>query len=511
MAEQTVDMRSLFDPRVAVFDTGKCAYPERPPFHPPEQYPEYPFSSDAMDEKNYVYSAVRCLFYLLEMDREHFGSRTWNPLGKIIKPGDNVVLKPNLVISEHPDGLTGVQASVVHGSIIRPFIDYAFIANQGRGRITIADSPIKEVDFIRILDLTGISPTVEYLNSKYGLGIELIDFRDLQVTRDSDRVMISSQQLLGDPGGYRVIDLGSKSMLTEIAHHANRFRSTAAFYENEIAKAHNRDRNLYSIPNRILEANVVISLAKLKTHRKAGVTLSLKNMVGITNEKTWLPHHRVGSPRHGGDLYTDSTRADVKFKEWAKSVLITHSWGKWGARYVGIPFFNMYKSFAKPLLDRVYGNGAIKNVEDGDWYGNDTVWRMALDLNTLLFYCSSAGELCELPQRRYFSLIDGIIGGMEEGPLKPRPRPAGLLIGGFNPVAVDQLCTRIMGFNYKKIPMILRAMQREWLPLGQFRPEDIIVESNETHWQNLVGSTEGGLMFAASAGWKDHIELYPRQ
>ena len=84
---------------------------------------------------------------------------------------DNVVLKPNLVVSEHPDGLLGIQASVVHGSIIRPFIDYAWIANQGRGRITIADSPIKEVDFARIIDLTGIGSTVEYLNKKHGLGI----------------------------------------------------------------------------------------------------------------------------------------------------------------------------------------------------------------------------------------------------------------------------------------------------------------------------------------------------
>ena len=299
--------------------------------------------------------------------------------------------------------------------------------------------------------------------------------------------MIDSRQLPGDPGGYRIIDLGKKSMLTEIAGHANLFRSTAAFYENEIAKAHNGDRNLYSIPNRILEANVVISLAKLKTHRKAGVTLSLKNMVGITNEKTWLPHHRVGSPRHGGDLYSDSTRADVKFKEWIKSVLITQSWGKWSAKYIGMPFFKFYRSFTKPILDHVCSNGAF-NVEDGDWYGNDTVWRMALDLNTLLFYCSSSGELCEIPQRSYFSLIDGIIGGMEEGPLKPRPRPAGLLIAGFNPVAVDQLCTRIMGFDYKKIPMIRGAMQRECLPLGEFKPDDLMVVSNESRWSKIIES-----------------------
>ena len=169
-------MNALFDPRVGIFDTGRRDYPEYPPFHPPENYPEYPFTSGPIDETNYIYDAIRRLFHLLEMDREHFGSPSWNPLGKIIRPSDNVVLKPNLVVSEHPDGLLGIQASVVHGSIIRPFIDYAWIANQGRGRITIADSPIKEVDFARIIDLTGIGSTVEYLNKKHGLGIVVVGF-----------------------------------------------------------------------------------------------------------------------------------------------------------------------------------------------------------------------------------------------------------------------------------------------------------------------------------------------
>jgi uncharacterized protein (DUF362 family) len=497
----------LFDPRVGVFDTGQFCYPERPPFNPPERYPEYPFAHHETDPKNYVYGSVRQLFLILGLDVEHYGSPEWNPLGKIIRPGDNIVLKPNLVISDHPDGLTGIQAAVVHGSILRPFIDYAFIANKGRGRITVADSPIKEVEFYRVLELTGIRPTIEYVNEKYGLEIELIDFRDLQVRRNKDGVMISSQQLTGDPGGYRVIDLAQRSMLLEISQYADLYRSTAAVYENAILRAHNQDRNLYSIPSRILEANVVISLAKLKTHRKAGVTLSLKNMVGITNEKRWLPHHRIGSPAQGGDLYSDSTRPDVKLKELAKDLLITHSWGQWGARHVGLPLFNIYKRFAKPLLDRIYRNGSMSHVEDGDWFGNDTVWRMVLDLNTLLFYASPDGHLLDVPQRRYFSLIDGIIGGMEEGPLKPRPHPAGLLIAGFNPVAVDIVCTRLMGFDYQKIPKVQRAAERDWLPLGHYRPNDLIIESNTLRWREIFRSRDPGLGFTPSVGWRGHIEI----
>ncbi|MBU1879729.1 MAG: DUF362 domain-containing protein, partial [Chloroflexi bacterium] len=301
----TVSPHPMFDPRVAVYDVQRAAYPTRPPFNPPAPYPEYPFDKHEIDASNHVYHAVRELFVLLGLDTEHYGTPAWNPLGDIVRPGDNVVLKPNLVISEHPDGLPGIQAAVVHGSLVRALLDYVFIANRGLGRITVADSPIKEVDFARILDLTGIGPAISCLNERYDLGIELIDLRDVQVSRDKDQIMVDSQRLAGDPGGYHVIDLGQHSMLAEIAQYADRYRSTAAMYENAIRQAHNRQHNLYSLPDCILQADAIISLAKLKTHRKAGVTLSLKNMVGITNEKRWLPHHRVGSPGHGGDLYAD--------------------------------------------------------------------------------------------------------------------------------------------------------------------------------------------------------------
>ena len=497
----------LFDPRVLVYETGYSAYPETPPFHPPTRYPEYPFNPDEIDTHNYIYEAVRQLFVWLGLDIEHYGTPAWNPLGALIRPGDNVVLKPNLVISEHPDGLPGILASVVHGSIVRAFLDYVLIANGGQGYITVADSPIKEVDFNRILELTGIGPTVAYLNQRHHLDIRLLDFRDLEVKRNRDRVMISSQCLPGDPNGYRVIDLGQRSALAEIAAHTDRYRSTAAVYENAIRQAHNREHNLYSLPNTILEADVVISLAKLKTHRKAGVTLSLKNMVGITNEKRWLPHHRVGSPSQGGDVYADSTRPDVKFKEYAKDLLITHSWGQWGARYLGVPLLKLYQRTAKPLLDRLYGNGAIRQVEDGDWHGNDTVWRMVLDLNTLLFYTDRQGVLCDVPQRRYLSVIDGIISGMEEGPLRPRPVPCGMLVAGFNPVAVDMTCARVMGFDPRCIPLIQRAAEREWLPLGHFAPQDLAIVSNVVRWPGIFRSNDPGLDLVPSAGWRGHIEL----
>src|SRR5690606_2650770 len=55
---------------------------------------------------------------------------------------------------------------------------------------------------------------------------------------------------------------------------------------------------------------LVINLPKLKTHKKTGVTLSLKNLVGINGDKNWLPHHSLGSVGEGGDEFPDSRLID---------------------------------------------------------------------------------------------------------------------------------------------------------------------------------------------------------
>ena len=58
-------------------------------------------------------------------------------------------------------------------------------------------------------------------------------------------------------------------------------------------------RNEYLLSETVLSADLVVNLPKLKTHKKTGVTLALKNLVGINGDKNLLPHHCVGSPDAG--------------------------------------------------------------------------------------------------------------------------------------------------------------------------------------------------------------------
>jgi hypothetical protein len=93
----------------------------------------------------------------------------------------------------------------------------------------------------------------------------------------------------------------------------------------------------------------------------------------------------------------------------------------------------------------------------GDWWGNDTCWRSGLDINKILLYGSSQGELCPVQMRSYFSLVDGIVGGEGEGPLMPSPKRAGVLLAGFDPLSVDVVATQVMGFDPDRVRDQVRA------------------------------------------------------
>ena len=68
---------------------------------------------------------------------------------------------------------------------------------------------------------------------------------------------------------------------------------------------HKSGMHRYRIPNTVLDADLVVSVAKLKTHKFSGVTLCLKNAIGISQGKEYLPHRRPGTPFESGDSFPD--------------------------------------------------------------------------------------------------------------------------------------------------------------------------------------------------------------
>ncbi len=316
--------------------------------------------------------------------------------------------------------------------------------------------------------------------------------------------MVGGRAQAGDARGYTEYDLGRHSELEEVSAQAARFRSTAAYYENRMPETHGPGLHRYSVANSVLDADVFINLPKLKTHCKAGVTAALKNLVGICNEKRWLPHHRQGSPQRGGDEYSEQTALGVKLVERLKDFFVQNPVGK--LIYPRI-------MLANKLGKQLFGIDLIRSIrnsdpyQNGGWYGNDTVWRMVLDLNKILRYGRRDGTLAREPQRRIVTFVDGLWAGELEGPLKPSPKVAGVLLAGVDSLAIDVVAATLMGFDYRKIKLLDRALAITDLPVSIVTPDRIDVVSNEPAWSDLRGIGEHHLAFAPPRGWKGHIEL----
>jgi hypothetical protein len=122
------------------------------------------------------------------------------------------------------------------------------------------------------------------------------------------------------------------------------------------------------------------------------------------------------------------------------------------------------------LLSRV---GA---VQGGSWIGNDTCWRMVLDLATIARYADRDGMIRETQQRENVVLIDGVVAGEGIGPLNPNPVPSGTILFSDDPVTADVAAARWMGFDPMAIPLIANALSdSRWGPY---------VTSEVTGWMN---------------------------
>lgn len=485
----------MFENIVAIIKSKKRinGYPLNVPFNPPQKYPEYPFNKDDIDSSNKVYTLVRELLFYLELDKGNYGREKWNPLKEIVHQGDNVVIKPNMVLHFNASG-KDINSVITHGSIIRAVMDYVFIALRGRGNITIADAPQMNADFGKLIEVNGLKEVIKFYRSKIqniDITVSAIDLRE-ERTLYKHGIVWKRVKLAGDPKGYTIIDLGSESEFSNI-NCKNVYG--ADYNRNETRRVHVRGSHKYYISKTILDADVLISIPKMKVHRKSGVSLNLKNMVGIIGNKNYIPHFRIGSSKEKGD---ETTEYNVikKIDRKLRDLLLGKIWqiGKY-------PYAVWFLVISKlRLLNE-------NEIEKGNWYGNDTVWRGVLDLNKILFYLDKKRMSAEKKCRKYFSLIDGIIAGEGEGPLSSTPKYCGIIIGGMNPVCVDLVTTRLMGFDCYKIPLLRNALNIKKYSLYSEDISDIIIKSNISDLKSPFKTTMKHYQFEPPRGWKGHIEL----
>jgi len=437
-------------------------------------------------EPNRVSALIKNLFETFRNDATKEGSLNRNPLETLIKTGERVILKPNWVFHANHSG-QGMDCLVTHASVLGAVLDLVLRAKPGK--VVVGDAPIQGCDLPKLMEAGGFNS----LKKVYAKADAPVEWRDFRRTVLTNAEGIWDQQTNVQPlSDYVQFDLGVESLLEPIVDDSERFRVTM-YNPDLMCQTHAPGRHQYLIAREVIEADVVINLPKLKTHKKAGVTGALKNLVGINGNKDYLPHHRLGGSRTGGDCYAGGNL----FKLAAERLNDAAN------RRDGITSY-LLRQTTRGSYGLARLTGADRNLE-GSWYGNDTIWRTVLDLNRILIYGRPGGDLAELPQRKVLTLTDAILSGEGEGPLAPTPHPLGMLSLAPNPVATDYVHAHLMGFDWRKIPLIREAFGHFKYPLCNFRPEDIEVQFEGQRFRQ-PWPLWNERPFAPPGGWKGHCE-----
>jgi uncharacterized protein (DUF362 family) len=419
-------------------------------------------------------------------------------LFQVISPGETIAIKPNWVLPAHEKKKKEWIQVITHPDIISSVIIKSIKYLQNSGKIILVEGPELNADFTEILKHFPINYWHK-LASEKGIAFEIIDLRDELYIQDGN-VTTKKIALPGDPKGKVIVNLNGD--LSEFYQHK---KSQKGYYGagpdiGEANKSHDGIVNLYSVSRSVIEADVFINIPKLKTHKKAGITASLKNLVGINTYRNYLPHYSIGTTNVGGDQFP-GTGTKTKIESRIAYFIKRHFLNNTSISRIISPFITIAKI--------VFGDND-KTIRGGSWYGNDTLWRTILDLNKILFYAGTNGKMREFSKsdcKKYITVVDAIMSGEGDGPKRPDPYPLNYIFCGSNPVSVDAVCARFLGFDPLKIPSISKAFNIKKIPIVGFKFEEIkiLIEGSEI----LIGNLPLEYLSCCKPhrGWINHIEF----
>lgn len=351
--------------------------------------------------------------------------------------GKKILLKPNWV--RHAKTSSDKFSLVTQNNFIRVTLE--IILEHKPKQVVLGDAPIQSCDWNKMIGFD-IWKQVKSLSTKYDVPIIIKDFRRTIWNTDNNKILKDKHSLTN----YVICDLSTRSYLESISKQDPIFRVTN-YDPNRLARSHSLGIHKYCITKEFFDADVVISLPKVKTHQKTGITCALKNLVGLNGDKDFLPHHRVGGTGFGGDCYPGRNyfrRISEFFLDHANMNIGKTEYYAW--IYLAMFFWKVSLPTAKHQLA-------------AGWYGNDTTWRMVMDLNIIAKYGKADGSIANVPQREVFSLCDGIIGGQGDGPLRPEPLALGLISFSNSSALTDAAMAIFMGFDIEKIPLVKNAVK----------------------------------------------------
>lgn len=415
----------------------------------------------------------------------------------LVKPGNTVVLKPNWVRESHQSKLNDWDYVITHHSIITSVLKKVIGFLNGAGKIIITDGPETSASFDKIISHYPVSLWFDMIKGT-SIDFSIIDLREDEWMSDGN-VVVQRRKLPGDPKGSVEINLKNNESEFHLHNKSIKGYFGADSDIGETNRAHDGVNNLYRVSRSVIEADVFINLPKLKTHKKGGITCCLKNLVGINTYKNFLPHCSIGTPDAGGDqfpLKKASSSIESKIMPFLHQRLLIYP----GISKVVSPFISIAK--------KLFGNND-RTIRGGSWHGNDTLWRMVIDLNKILFYGSSDNIMKVdnwLNAKKYIGIVDAIKAGEGNGPKSPDMVNMGYLLIGLNPVAIDAVAAVLMGFDPQKIPAIKNAFNVVKYSICKFSYNDIKVEIGDSIFCIDEIPLEYKHKFKPHFGWIGKIE-----
>jgi uncharacterized protein (DUF362 family) len=412
---------------------------------------------------------------------------------RVVKEGARVVIKPNFVTHANENSF-GIEPLVTHASLVRVATEEALRA--GASEVIVGDAPIQSCNFEILLEATGLGAWSEELAAREPRFRGIRDFR--RTVSEFVAGVRRATENAQPEDKFTLFDLGKESLLETITGDDVEFRVTC-YDPRLLARTHRHGRHQYLVARDVLEADVVINLPKLKTHKKAGMTSALKNLIGINGNKEYLPHHRVGGSVSGGDCYPgkSSIKRALEYaydrQNTSESLTEAKMWQTLGSQ-----------------LDRARRLSGDEFGVEGSWSGNDTIWRTCLDLNRVLLYGRTDGTMAETVQRKTIHLVDAVIAGQGDGPLAPQPLQLGIVLAGSNAAAIDFVGARLLGYNPQRIPITREAFGQFRWPLTSFAEEDVLIEADNAknrRADEFFASHRSPCAIIYPAGWRDSVAL----
>ncbi len=368
-----------------------------------------------------------------------------------------VVIKPNWVQESHEYNQDVWEPVITHPKLLVAILDELARRLGGVGTLSVCDAPHTYADFSKILARGNLRQELETLRKRWPrMIIEAIDLRR-EIWIRKDEVTVRRLANSEDPRGYVRCNLARHSLFYR---HPGEGRYYGADFDAGVVNAHHRqDVHEYLLAGTPIKCDLFVNVPKLKTHKKTGITCCLKNLVGINGDKNWLPHHTIGTPQTHGDEFPNMNFAN-RLETYAKTA------GMSLMRRIPVLGNFAYRKM-RNLGKSVLGDSETK-IRNGNWFGNDTCWRMALDLNRALLYGDSDGQFRGSDDPKpYIGIVDGIMGGQGNGPLCPSPVASHVLFGGSDPGGLDALGLQLMGFDYRDIPIVNQAFNAHIWPIAR--------------------------------------------